>query len=221
MAVLGAMALASVSSLTPASAALDKAKSAKLTPSGINQLEKEINKGKHLTYEATYEAVENGQTTTVTIAQSPPKSLFSAASGEIVDTGSTTYYCSTSGSTTCVSAGTGSSNPFVGLEDLFSPAAAVSALSAARQGLVARALGDHVSSSTVRIGGQTSVCVTVTASGQSGKYCVTKQGLLSYSGNLKTSYFELTKFTTSPPASLFQTPAGATVETLPGGVTIP
>jgi hypothetical protein len=56
--------------------------------------------------------------------------------------------------------------------------------------------------------------------GKSGKYCVTKQGLLSYSGT-PSSYFQLTKYSSTPSASLFSLPAGATTATLPGGASIP
>ncbi len=57
--------------------------------------------------------------------------------------------------------------------------------------------------------------------GKSGKYCVTKQGILSYSGSSSSSYFELTKYSSSPPSSLFSLPAGATTQTLPVGSSIP
>ena len=49
---------------------------------------------------------------------------------------------------------------------------------------------------------------------------MTKQGLLSYSG-ANGSYFEFSHDSGSPSSSLFQTPAGATTVTLPGGVSIP
>ena len=59
--------------------------------------------------------------------------------------------------------------------------------------------------------------------GRGGKYCVTKQGILSYAGasNASSSYFQLTKYSSSPPASLFSLPAGATTATVPGGGSIP
>ncbi len=62
---------------------------------------------------------------------------------------------------------------------------------------------------------------TVTVRQVEGRYCVTKQGLLSYSGSSSSSYFELTKYSSKPPASLFSLPAGATTQTLPGGTSIP
>jgi hypothetical protein len=51
---------------------------------------------------------------------------------------------------------------------------------------------------------------------------VTKQGLLSYASSTSGSgYFELTKYQSKPPASLFALPAEATTQTLPGGASIP
>jgi hypothetical protein len=80
-------------------------------------------------------------------------------------------------------------------------------------------LGITTTSSSATIAGLASTCITVSGHGQGGKYCVTKQGLLSYSGATPTSYFELTSYTRSPSGRLFALPAGATMVTLPGGAT--
>jgi hypothetical protein len=192
---------------------------AKLTPSQLKALTNKVSNSKKLSYEAVYKSVGLGNDASVTIAQAPPKSLFSTSSGVVVDNGSKTYYCSSSGGTDqCLAAGT--SNPFVGIEDIFSPAAALAAFSSAKEGLIDRGLGIKLSESGATIAGQASTCVTVTVKGKADKYCVTKQGVLAYSGS-GGQYFELTKYVKSPPSSLFQLPAGATTETLPGGVTIP
>ena len=111
-------------------------------------------------------------------------------------------------------------NPLLGLQNVFSPSVALGALAQAKQGLVSRVLGIKVSSSSATIAGQPSTCVTVTVRGKGGKYCVTKQGILSYSGS-SSSYFKLTKYSSKPPASLFSLPAGATTQTLPGGASVP
>ena len=192
---------------------------AKLTPAQLKALTSKVNSAKKLSFEAVYKSVGLGNNASVTIAQAPPKSLFSTTSGLVVDTGDKTYYCSASGgSDQCLSAGT--SNPFVGIEDIFSPAAALAAFSEAKEGLVDRALGIKLSESNATIAGQASTCVTVTVKGKPDKYCVTKQGVLAYSGS-GGQYFELTKYVKTPPSSLFQLPAGATTVTLPGGVSIP
>ena len=223
---------------------------AKNSPLNVKALTNSINHAKSLTYLAQYTSFSNGQKTTVTIAQSPPKSSFTTSSGSVINNGKTTYYCSTSssgsgnsgntgstsnsgnsgnsGSTTTSKAGTNclsvkGANPLLGLETAFGPATTLSALAEAKQGLVSRLLGIKVSSSTVTFAGQPSTCVTVTLRGRGGKYCVTKQGILSYAGtsNASSSYFQLTKYSSNPPASLFSLPAGATTATLPGGGSTP
>jgi hypothetical protein len=189
------------------------------TSLNVKALTNSINHAKHLTYLAQYTALSNGQKTTVTIAQAPPKSNFSTQGGSVINNGKTTYYCSTTtGSPQCLSVS--GTNPLLGLEGLFSPAIALGALAEAKQGLVSRFLGIKVSSSSASFAGQPSTCVTVSVRGKSGKYCVTKQGLLSYSGS-SSSYFQLTKYSATPSASLFSLPAGATTATLPGGASIP
>jgi hypothetical protein len=115
----------------------------------------------------------------------------------------------------------GGTNPLLGLEDIFSPSVALGAFAEAKEGLVSRLLGIKVSSSSATFAGQPSTCVTVTVHGKSGKYCVTHQGLLSYSGISSSQYFALTKYSSSPSSSLFQLPAGATTVTLPSGVNLP
>ncbi len=194
---------------TPASAAHGG-----LTPKQLKALTNKVNQAKKLTFEAVYKSVGLGNTSSVTIAQSPPKSVFSTSGGVVVDTGTKTYYCTSGsgGSDQCVS--TAGANPFIGIEDLFSPTAALAAFSTAQEGLVSRSLGIKLSESTASIAGQASTCVTVSVKGKASKYCVTKQGVLAYSG-AGGQYFELTKFVKSPPASLFQLPAGATTVTLP------
>lgn len=204
--------------LAPATPAL-AAKGKSVTSAQIKALTKKISQGKHITYEAVYQASENGQNTTVTIAQAPPKSNFSTSGASVVDTGTTTYICSGAGAAEhCLSAGIG--NPLAALENVFSPSVVLSAFSAARAELVARHSGIKVSSLSATFGGQASTCVTVTGKGQTGKYCVTKKGILAYVGGAGGNYFELTRYSGSPPASLFAPPSGTTI-TLPGGVTIP
>jgi hypothetical protein len=226
-----------------------------LTQSQINAIEKNLNHGKKLTFSATYTAVNGSQKSTVTIAQAPPKSDFSSGTSSVINNGKTTYICSAgsgggnSGSTgstgssgsTGSTGSTGSSgggkescitesgaNPLGSLEDLFSPAVALAALNEAKSAAIARSLGIHLTESSGNYAGQSATCFSVSERGKgSGKYCVTKQGILAYattSNNGSTNYFELTKYSSNPPSSLFSPPAGATTVTtpsLPAGVTIP
>ncbi len=50
-----------------------------ISTSNLKSLSNTLNKGKHLTYYAQYTALSNGQKSTVTIAQSPPKSYFGSS----------------------------------------------------------------------------------------------------------------------------------------------
>jgi hypothetical protein len=62
----------------------------------------------------------NTATQTVTVEQSPPKSAFGTKSGDVIDTGTASYYCTTTSTpATCLSAGT--SNPLAALVAVFSP----------------------------------------------------------------------------------------------------
>jgi hypothetical protein len=190
-----------------------------ISPANLKALTNSINRAKSLTYVATYASVNGGLSTVVTIAQSPPKSNFSTSAGSVINDGQKTYYCATGGKQQCLSVS--GANPLLGLEDLFSPQLALSAFAEAKRGLMSRLLAIMVSSSSATYAGQPSTCVTVTVRGEGGKYCVTRQGILSYSGSSPTSYVELTRFSSSPPSSLFTPPSGAATFTLPSGVTVP
>jgi hypothetical protein len=213
----------------------------------LKALSTQINKGKHLTYAVTYNSVSDGKTSTVTIAQSPPKTYFASGGSVIINTGKTTYYCSpnesgnsgdsgnsgNSGSgnsgnsgaattTTTKASGSGSlqclnqkgSSALGATANLFSAGSVLSVFSEAEQSAVARVLGIKLSSTSASYAGQPSTCITVARKGQTGKYCVTKQGLLSYSGSGK-SYFKMVKYSAHPASSLFNLPAGASTVTIP------
>ena len=221
-----------------------------LSQSQIKAAETNINNAKKLTYQVTYESVDGGKTSTVTIAQSQGKSNFTTSDGgSVIGTGKKTYYCQpnssansgstgnsgnsgssgNSGTTTTTKAGgvqctsTSGTSPLLGLESAFSPTALISILNEDRSSVVARALGIKVTTSSQTIAGQPTTCVSATVHGQSGKYCVTKQGLLAYVGSNKGTVFKMTKYSSKPSASLFVLPAGATTVTTPSipNVSIP
>ena len=112
-------------------------------------------------------------------------------------------------------------DPTLGIGGVLGPTAALGALAEAKEGLVSKHLGIEVSSSSASFAGQPSTCVTVSGHGKGGRYCVTKRGILSYSGSSSSDYFRLTKYSSKPPASLFTLPPGAASVTLPGGGSIP
>jgi hypothetical protein len=90
---------------------------------------------------------------------------------------------------------------------------------------VAAALhGVTISSSSMTVNGfklQCAVVVSGKAPNQStSKVCVTSQGILGYvSVAAKAADFEIKSYSSSPAASLFQLPAGATVTTIPTSTT--
>jgi hypothetical protein len=209
----------------------------------LKALSTQINKGKHLTYMVTYNSVSNGKTSTVTIAQAPPKTYFASGGSVIVNNGKTTYYCSpnesgnsgdsgnsgnsgNSGAATTTSttkaSGAGSlqclnqkgSSPLGATADIFSAGSVLTLFSEAEQTAVARVLGIKLSATSASFAGQPSTCVTISRKGNTGKYCVTKQGLLSYSGQGK-NYFKMVKYSAHPSSSLFTLPAGASTVTIP------
>ncbi len=181
--------------------------------SQISALTSHLQAANRATFKAVYTATESGTNQTVTIEQSPPKSLFSAGSGVDINTGTTSYFCSTAnGQNTCYNAG--ASNPLASLAALFSPATVRSALRTAQTEAAAHAAGYDVSFSTQSFAGQSATCASIAATATNAKYCVTDQGVLAYAGSSSGS-FTLTSYSSAPPASDFALPAGATVVTIP------
>jgi hypothetical protein len=93
---------------------------------------------------------------------------------------------------------------------------------------VAALVGVTIKSSTMTVNGFALSCIVVSSSSGStgstgnnsgGTWCVTQQGLLGYvSDSGDSSAFEIKSYSASPPASLFQAPAGATITTVPTGL---
>jgi hypothetical protein len=86
--------------------------------------------------------------------------------------------------------------------------------------LAAGFAGDKVTSSTKTVNGFAMNCVDFVAPGTPGtsSICSTAQGILGYvKVATDSTSFEITKFSTSPPASLFQLPPGAKVTTAQAG----
>jgi hypothetical protein len=217
-----------------------------VTIPNLNALTNSINHAKMLTYYAQYTQVSGGHESTVTIAHSPSRSNFSTSSSSVIINEKATYYCSLHSDSTSISGDSGTTslsgasgttslsgasgsksskqhcltekgaNPTLGIGDVLSPTAVLAALAEAKEGLVTKRLGIEVSSSSASFAGQPSTCVTVSVHGKGDRYCVTKQGILSYSGSSSSDYFRLTKYSSKSPASLFTLPAGATTTTRRG-----
>jgi hypothetical protein len=179
-----------------------------------------IKLGESATFKATYNVNASGTTTTVTLEQKPPKTLFSiAGQGEVISDGTTSHFCTTGAAASCLTE-SGSSNPLASLTQLFSPQTALTALEQAKTRLSARAAGYNVTFSSQTFAGQDSTCVTASAPGGSAKYCVTKGGVLAYEG-AGGATFQLTNLSTVVADSDFNLPAGASAITMPPGVSVP
>jgi hypothetical protein len=184
--------------------------------SKIEALSSSLQGAEKSAFRAVYTITNAGMTQTVTIEQSPPKSLFTTKGGSVIDTGTATYFCSDSGQSFCES--TGTSDPLASLTELFSPQTALTELKAVQAEAAAHAAGYNISFSSGTYGGQSTTCANVTGGAGPVKYCVTKQGLLAYASSTGGS-FSLTSYSSSAPASDFALPAGATIMTIPSGTT--
>jgi hypothetical protein len=86
--------------------------------------------------------------------------------------------------------------------------------------LAAGIAGDKVTSSAMTVNGFAMNCVDFSAPGVAGTstICSTSQGILGYVRVASDSTsFEIQRFSTSPPASLFELPPGATITTVTTG----
>jgi hypothetical protein len=167
---------------------------------------------KSATFEVVYTTKTSGHAESVTFAQSPPKYLVKVGtSGSLIYTGSETLYCTTA--STCVSTGA-TTNPLKPLESLFSPTTAKAFFQEAEAEVGTKVAGYSVSFSTESVAGLSSQCATVSGHGQTGKYCVAKNGLLTYAGSAEGS-ITLTSYKSSVPSTAFTPPSGATIITEP------
>jgi len=182
--------------------------------SGLNNLQKQLSNESKATYEATYAVVNPGSsTTTMVLAQSPPNSYMKTSGATLVSTGNKTYYCSSqSGAATTCLAESGV-NPLAGLAQLFSSTDILTELKTFSGEVADHIPGVSVKTSSKTVAGQPSTCVSVktTSSSHTETWCVTNsKGVLSYE-NSGTNSVTLKSYTTSPPASLFKLPSGATI----------
>jgi len=178
----------------------------------IGALSSLLKKADKATYKAQYAIVNGSTTQMLTIEQSPPKSVFTTKGDRVIDTGKTTYYCTTSGKATCVSSKT--TNPLASLEAVFSAASVLAELQAGQAQADAHVAGYNITFTSGSYAGQSASCANLSTSAESVKYCVTQQGIVAFVSSLSAT-FTLTSYSSSPPASDFALPAGATVTSAP------
>jgi hypothetical protein len=195
----------------------------------IDAFSTKLQSGTATTFEATYVTTGSAPATIVYAVQPPRGVAFddtpTGGSGDttpvhIVVNSSGEFACSqpsiTGGPWTCDKLGTADAATENKIFDFYTPAHWVNFLR--DFSLVAGLAGDKVSSSTMTVNGFAMNCVDLRAPGVAGTstICTTAQGILGYVNVASDSVsFEIVKFSTSPPATLFALPPGATVTTTP------
>jgi hypothetical protein len=194
----------------------------------IDAFDTKLQSGAATTFEATY-VTTGGAPATIVYAVQPPKGVafIDTPSGGTGDTSPThlvvnasgEFACSQSSSGapwTCEKLGTADAATQNQIFDFYTPSHWVTFLR--DFSLAAGFAGDKVTSSTMTVNGFSMNCVDFVAPGVAGTstICSTAQGILGYVKVASDSTsFEIKTFSTSPPASLFELPPGATVTTAP------
>ncbi len=176
------------------------------------------------TFEATYVTTGSAPAKVVYAVQPPTGVAFdltpSGGTGNtspvhLVANGSGEYACTQSSGWSCQRLQKLSSADENNIFDFYTPQHWVNFLKGFA--LAAGFAGDKVSTSSMSINGFSMNCVDLKTPGVSGlsTICSTSQGLLGYVKVAQDSTsFEITSFSTSPSADLFQLPAGAKVTTV-------
>jgi hypothetical protein len=198
----------------------------------VDAFTSKVQNGESTTFSATY-VTTGSAPATVTYAVQPPKELAftdtpTGSAGPSLD-----LVVNPSGEFSCTPPSAGSGSPWscVKLDattaagqnqlfDVYTPSHWVSFLKGLA--LAAGIAGDHVTSSTMTVNGFPLQCVDFVAPGVPGTstICSTAQGILGYVKVASdATSFAITHYTTSPAASLFQTPPGADISASPSGTT--
>jgi hypothetical protein len=203
----------------------------------IDAFNAKLQTGAATTFEATYVTTGSAPATIVYGVQPPKGVAFddtpSGGSGDstpvhLVVNSAGEYACSqpSSGGTgsstqwTCQKLGTADAATQNKLFDFYTPAHWLGFLR--DFSLAAGFAGDKVTSSTMTVNGFQMSCVDFRATGVPGTstICSTRQGILGYvKVATDDTSFEIQKFSTSPPASLFELPPGAKVTATTSGTT--
>jgi hypothetical protein len=193
----------------------------------IDAFNTKLQNGAASTFEATYVTTGSAPATIVYAVQPPKGVAFDdtptggtgdTATVHLVVNSSGEYACSQpspSGAWTCEKLGTADAATQNKIFDFYTPTHWIGFLN--DFSLAAGFAGDKVTSSTMTVNGFNLNCVDFQAGGVPGTstICSTAQGILGFVRVASDSTsFEIEKFSTSPPASLFELPPGATVTTV-------
>ncbi len=180
-----------------------------------------LKNSKTMPFQVTYVTTGGSPATVVYSVQPPDNIAFSeTASGsdtsatDLIANSSGTYSCSQASQGaqwTCEKLGKASATAQHELFAVYTPAHWVTFLQALSVG--AGLAGDKVTTSTKTVTGFSMHCVDLFAKGEGAStFCTTSQDVLGYvKVGAESTSFEIKSYTSSPPASAFQLPAGATV----------
>ena len=223
---LGAFALTGCGVIKAASKIAHNVEGNKAT---IDAFTTKVQTGEAATFEATY-VTTGGPPTTIVYAVQPPTGLAfketpagANSSVDVIVNSSGEYSCSppSSGSGTpwsCQKLGAADAATENKIFEIYTPAHWTAFLK--DFSLAAGLAGDKVTSSSMTINGFAMQCVDLTAPGVPGisTICTTAQDILGYVKVASdATSFEITSYTASPTASLFELPAGAQITTPPPG----
>jgi hypothetical protein len=189
----------------------------------IDDFNSGLKSGAAVPFEAAYKTTGANPSTVVYAASPPQDVLFSehsaASSGgsqvHIVVNATGAYSCtppSATGQWTCQRIGSPNSVSRDAIVDFYTPTHWVNFLTAFS--LAAGFAGDKLSTSHITVNGFAMHCVDFRAHGIKGtsRICSTRQNILGYVKVAQDSTsFEITSYSASPPASLFQLPTGAKI----------
>lgn len=233
-AAAGLVALTAVVGTTSACTTIERVRTAihdiRGNKATIDAFTTKLQTGAAATFEATYVTTGSAPATIVYAVQ-PPKGLAfdDTPTGGTGDTTPVHIVINASGEFACTQAdaqwtcdklGAADATTENQIFDLYTPSHWVGFLR--EFSLAAGIADDKVSTSTLTVNGFPMRCVDFVAPGVTGTstICTTHADILGYVKVASSSVsFEIEKFSPTPPASLFQLPAGATVTTVQTGST--
>ena len=191
----------------------------------VDSFTQNLQSGQSATFEATYTTTGSAPATVVYAVDPSSSGLAfhetqtgaNASNLQVIVNSSGEYVCNQSGSGgawSCQKLGQADAASENKIFDFYTPAHWVSFLKGVS--LVAGLAGDKVTSSTMSLNGFNMNCVDLVAHGVPGTstICSTSQGILGYVKVASDSTsFQITNYSSSPSASMFQLPPGATVTT--------
>jgi hypothetical protein len=164
--------------------------------------------GQNAAFKAVYSVVSGGNTQTLTFEQKLPESLIGNAQGVFITNGSTSYFCTKSGTPTCLSeTSTSGTNPMAPMMAIAEPKAVLNALQTAQAQALANSQGYTIHMSSGSYGGGSDTCATITGQGNTLEYCFNSDGVVAYESVSGGVNLTLTSYTTSVPDSDFALPA--------------